>query len=46
MKVTQAELAMAARASRQRVHLVLQQWQAQGWVTLGYGGLTLHEAPP
>lgn len=46
VKVTQAELATAARASRQRVHLVLRQWQAQGRVTLGYGGLTLHEAPP
>ena len=46
VKVTQAELATAARASRQRVHLVLRQWQAQGRVTLGYGGVTLHEALP
>jgi CRP/FNR family cyclic AMP-dependent transcriptional regulator len=41
LKVTQAELADAARASRQRVHLVLQQLQAAGRIRLGYGWVTL-----
>lgn len=42
VRVTQADLAAAARASRQRVHLLLRQWQAQGLVSLGYGWVTLH----
>ena len=41
LRVTQTELADAAGGSRQRVHLVLQQLQAQGRVRLGYGGVTL-----
>ncbi len=41
LKATQAELAGAAGASRQRVHLALQQLQAQGRIRLGYGWVTL-----
>ncbi len=41
LKVTQAELAMAAGASRQRVHLALKKLQAQGRITLAYGAVTL-----
>ncbi len=41
LKATQAELADAAGASRQRVHLALQQLQAQGRIRLGYGWVTL-----
>lgn len=41
LKATQAELANAAGASRQRVHLALQQLQAQGRIRLGYGSVTL-----
>jgi CRP-like cAMP-binding protein len=41
LRVTQAELANAAGASRQRVHLTLQQLQAQGRIRLGYGCVTL-----
>jgi CRP-like cAMP-binding protein len=41
LRITQAELADAAGASRQRVHLVLQQLQAQGRIRLGYGWVTL-----
>jgi CRP-like cAMP-binding protein len=41
LRATQAELANAAGASRQRVHLVLQQLQAQGRIRLGYGWVTL-----
>lgn len=47
LKVTQAELAMAAGASRQRVHGELKRLAAAGRLTLGYGRVTLHprEAP-
>lgn len=41
LKVTQADLAMAANASRQRVHLALQRLQADGRIRLGYGTVTL-----
>ncbi len=41
LKITQSELADAAGASRQRVHLVLQQLQQQGRIRLGYGWVTL-----
>jgi CRP-like cAMP-binding protein len=41
LKITQAELADAAGASRQRVHLVLRQLQAAGRIRLGYGWVTL-----
>jgi CRP-like cAMP-binding protein len=41
LKITQTELADAAGASRQRVHLVLQQLQQQGRIRLGYGWVTL-----
>ncbi len=44
LQATQAELADAAGASRQRVHLVLQQLQAQGRIRLGYGCVTLLDA--
>lgn len=42
LKVTQAELAMAAGASRQRVHGELKRLAAAGRLTLGYGRVTLH----
>ena len=41
LRLTQAELAMASGASRQRVHLALQTLQAEGRLQLGYGQLTL-----
>ena len=41
LRLTQADLATAAGASRQRVHLALRQWQAAGRVRLGYGTVTL-----
>jgi CRP-like cAMP-binding protein len=41
LQLTQAELATAAGASRQRVHLALRQLQRQGRVALGYGAVTL-----
>lgn len=41
LSITQAELAMAAGASRQRVHLELQRLQATGRVRLGYRTVTL-----
>lgn len=41
LKITQADLAAAAGASRQRVHLALQQMRAAGRITLGYGSVTL-----
>lgn len=41
LHLTQADLAAAAGASRQRVHLALRQLQAQGRVALGYGTVTL-----
>lgn len=41
IKVTQAELATAAGASRQRVHLELKQLQASGLIDLGYGLITV-----
>lgn len=37
LKITQAELAMAAGGSRQRVQMELKRLQAQGVVELGYG---------
>ena len=43
LKATQAELANAAGASRQRVHLALKQLEAQGRLRLGYGWVTLRE---
>ena len=41
LKITQADLAAAAGASRQRVHLALQRLRADGRITLGYGWVTL-----
>jgi CRP/FNR family cyclic AMP-dependent transcriptional regulator len=41
LRLTQAELATAAGASRQRTHLALRELQAQGQLTLGYGTVTL-----
>jgi CRP/FNR family cyclic AMP-dependent transcriptional regulator len=41
LRLTQAALATAAGASRQRVHLALRQMQAAGRVSLGYGTVTL-----
>lgn len=41
LKATQAELAHAAGASRQRVHLALKALQAQGRLELGYGWVRL-----
>jgi CRP-like cAMP-binding protein len=41
LKITQADLAMAADASRQRVHLALQRLQAEGRIRLGYGSVLL-----
>lgn len=41
LRVTQAEVANASGASRQRVHLALQQLQARGRIRLGYGCVTL-----
>jgi CRP/FNR family cyclic AMP-dependent transcriptional regulator len=41
LKITQADLAAAAGASRQRVHLALQRMRADGRITLGYGWVTL-----
>lgn len=41
LKITQADLAAAAGASRQRVHLALQQMRTDGRITLGYGSVTL-----
>lgn len=45
LTVTQAELAAATSASRQRVHLALQQWQAGGHLRLGYRSITLLPGP-
>jgi len=42
LKVTQGELAMAAGASRQRVHAELKRLAAEGRLSLGYGRVTLH----
>lgn len=44
LSVTQAELAMAAGASRQRVHLELQRLQSEGRLRLGYRTVTLLSA--
>lgn len=41
LRVTQGELAAAAGASRQRVHLELKRLQAQGLIDLGYGLITI-----
>jgi CRP-like cAMP-binding protein len=41
MKITQAEMAMAAGASRQRVHLMLKRLQTERVVELGYGTITV-----
>ena len=46
LQVTQAELADAAGASRQRVHLALKQLQATGRLQQGYGWVTLRPAAP
>jgi CRP/FNR family transcriptional regulator, cyclic AMP receptor protein len=46
LQVTQAELANAAGASRQRVHLALKQLQAQGQLQLGYGWVKLLAPKP
>lgn len=41
LALTQAELAAAAGASRQRVHQALRRLQAEGRLALGYGAITL-----
>ena len=45
LKATLAEVAAAAGASRQRVHLALQTLQVQGRIHLGYGWITLLAQP-
>ena len=41
LKITQGEIATAAGASRQRVHLELRRLQAQGLISLGYGEIII-----
>lgn len=41
LKVTQNEIATAAGASRQRVHLELKRLQTQGLISLGYGEIVI-----
>lgn len=43
LEVTQADMAKAAGASRQRVHLELKRLETQGVILLGYGSMTVLE---
>ncbi|TDM09027.1 MAG: hypothetical protein C4K60_06645 [Ideonella sp. MAG2] len=43
LAVTQSDMAKAASASRQRVHLELQKLQRAGVISLGYGLITVHQ---
>ena len=43
LKVSQEELALLAGSTRQRVNQELKTWEKAGWVSLGYGSITIHD---
>ncbi|HKX98990.1 MAG TPA: Crp/Fnr family transcriptional regulator [Steroidobacteraceae bacterium] len=44
VRISQEELASFLGVSRQAVNEQLQEWKAKGWVTLGRGTVTVHDA--
>ena len=44
VRISQEELASFLGVSRQAVNEQLQEWKAEGWVTLGRGTVTVHDA--
>lgn len=43
LSVSQEELALLAGATRQRINQELKLWEKAGWVSLGYGSITIHD---
>ena len=43
LKVSQEELALLAGTTRQRINQELKIWEKTGWVSLGYGTITIHD---
>ncbi|QKX16373.1 Crp/Fnr family transcriptional regulator [Microbulbifer sp. YPW1] len=43
LSVSQEELALLAGTTRQRINQELKIWEKAGWVSLGYGSLTIHD---
>ena len=43
LTVSQEELALLAGATRQRINQELKSWEKAGWVSLGYGRITVHD---
>ena len=43
LSVSQEELALLVGTTRQRVNQELKKWENAGWVSLGYGNITIHD---
>ena len=43
LSVSQEELALLAGTTRQRINQELKKWEKAGWVSLGYGNITIHD---
>nr|WP_282450039.1 Crp/Fnr family transcriptional regulator [Microbulbifer sp. CAU 1566] len=43
LSVSQEELALLAGTTRQRINQELKKWEKAGWVSLGYGTITIHD---
>lgn len=43
LNVSQEELALLAGTTRQRINQELKIWEKAGWVSLGYGSITIHD---
>lgn len=43
LNVSQEELALLAGSTRQRINQELKSWEKSGWVSLGYGSITIHD---
>ena len=46
LQLPQEDLAQLLGSSRQRVNVLLSDWVRQGWVSVRYGGVTLHDESP
>lgn len=46
LHLPQEDLAQLLGSSRQRVNVLLSDWVRQGWVSVRYGGVTLHDEIP
>lgn len=46
LHLPQEDLAQLLGSSRQRVNVLLSDWVRQGWISVRYGGITMHDETP